>query len=422
MFFCKQKGGPDPLIIIYTIDESGFEQQGLAYSIDGGETYLQYEKNPIIANPDIRDFRDPNVIWYNNQYYVLVLAAGDRVQFYNSTNLIDWEFMSEFGNNPGQGERRGVWECPSIFELDVEPINGEPQKSKWILYVSLNLDNDPGKRGSVTQYFVGHFNGKEFINSNSNNTILWADYGPDNYAGIPLSENLNSKETILISWMSNWMYGSFTPTDQWRGQITLPRKAGIERVQNDYYLTQMPIDRIYKQRDYQNAFMMKTPFTFGELALYKVKDFAPALSKFNLFNIEIKFEIDGKFQSGEFGIRIRNDINEFIRLGYNITTNTYYFDRRNSGASIHENFLRQTENERISDKSRAFEWTLIVDTSTVEFFADNGLNVFSGLFYPTNYFNQIEVYGFKLEADENEKLSQLKISSLTIHPLNTIWK
>lgn len=41
------------MIIIYTIDESGFEQQGLAYSNDG-ETFHQYDKNPIIANPNIR--------------------------------------------------------------------------------------------------------------------------------------------------------------------------------------------------------------------------------------------------------------------------------------------------------------------------------------------------------------------------------
>lgn len=38
------------MIIIYTIDDGGFEQQGLAYSNEG-ETYHQYEQNPIIANP-----------------------------------------------------------------------------------------------------------------------------------------------------------------------------------------------------------------------------------------------------------------------------------------------------------------------------------------------------------------------------------
>ena len=39
----------------------------------------------------------------------MVLAAGDRVQFYNSTNLLNWELLSEFGYNPGQGEKKGVW-------------------------------------------------------------------------------------------------------------------------------------------------------------------------------------------------------------------------------------------------------------------------------------------------------------------------
>ena len=101
--------------------------------------------------------------------------------------------------------RFAAQECPSLMPLDVEPINGESQKKKWLLFVSLNLDNDPAKRGSASQYFVGHFNGKEFINSNSNSTILWADYGPDNYAAIPLSENPDQKEIIMIGWMSNWM-------------------------------------------------------------------------------------------------------------------------------------------------------------------------------------------------------------------------
>ena len=168
--------------------------------------------------------------------------------------------------------------------------------------------------------------------------------------------------------------------------------------------------------------MMKQPFLFKELSVFKLKENASNLAKFNLFNIEIKFEIDGKFSDGEFGVRLLNDANEFVRLGYNISTNNYYFDRRNSGLSIHENFLRKTEFERISDKVRSYEWTIILDTSAVEFFADSGLNVFSGIFYPTNYYNQIEVYGLNLKADENEKLSTLKISSLTVYPLNSIWK
>ena len=204
--------------------------------------------------------------------------------------------------------------------------------------------------------------------------------------------------------------------------MTLPRRVGIERVRNDYHMTQLPIDRIFKQRDYPSSFTLKQPFTFGELSVFKLIDSAPDLSKFNLFNVEIKFEIDGKLTGGEFGVRIRNDLNEFVRLGFNLTSNNYYFDRRNSGVSIHENFLRQSEYMRISDKTRLYQWTIIVDASSAEFFADNGLNIFTGLYYPTASFNQIEVYGFNLKADENEKLSTLKISSMTVYPMNSIWK
>ena len=68
----------------------------------------RFRRDHRLIETNFFSHRDPNVFWYES-YYVMVLAAGDRVQFYNSTNLKDWEFLSEFGNNPGQGERRGVW-------------------------------------------------------------------------------------------------------------------------------------------------------------------------------------------------------------------------------------------------------------------------------------------------------------------------
>lgn len=63
----EQKDGIDPMIIIYTIDDAGFEQQGLAYSTDG-DTYHQYEHNPIIANPNIRDFRFVTFVVLNQNF------------------------------------------------------------------------------------------------------------------------------------------------------------------------------------------------------------------------------------------------------------------------------------------------------------------------------------------------------------------
>lgn len=55
------------------------------------------EGNPVFKNPGIRDFRDPKVTWdATHKQWIMALAAQDRNQFYKSTNLKDWEYLSDF--------------------------------------------------------------------------------------------------------------------------------------------------------------------------------------------------------------------------------------------------------------------------------------------------------------------------------------
>src|ERR1700761_1921329 len=60
--FCKNGGC---LVAIYTGHQPNLhkESQWIAYSNDGGRSYTQYDKNPVI-DLHKRDFRDPNVFWY----------------------------------------------------------------------------------------------------------------------------------------------------------------------------------------------------------------------------------------------------------------------------------------------------------------------------------------------------------------------
>lgn len=91
----------EPLIAIYTLDNNGDESQALAYSLDEGVTWTEYDSNPIVTNPDFKDFRDPNVVSRNGKYY-MALAAGERILFYSGTNLKEWSFLSDFGVAPNQ--------------------------------------------------------------------------------------------------------------------------------------------------------------------------------------------------------------------------------------------------------------------------------------------------------------------------------
>ena len=52
--------GKDAVVGIYT-SAGASQRQSIAYSIDNGRTFTKYENNPVLADPEQRDFRDPKV-------------------------------------------------------------------------------------------------------------------------------------------------------------------------------------------------------------------------------------------------------------------------------------------------------------------------------------------------------------------------
>ena len=208
------------------------ETQGLAYSQDDGQSWTKLPQ-PVLNNPGLKDFRDPKVFWHEpTQQWVMCLACTDRVAFYTSANLTDWNWRSDFSQNPGEG----VWECPDLFELPTG--NGT---SRWVLLVSVTLGGPQG--GSGTQYFVGQFDGQSFVAEHSD--TRWLDWGPDNYAGVTWSQTGTRK--LFVGWMSNWRYANKTPTLGWRGSMTLPRELKLTQVQDRQYLCAPPAPEIDAQ-------------------------------------------------------------------------------------------------------------------------------------------------------------------------------
>ncbi|HWS60197.1 MAG TPA: glycoside hydrolase family 32 protein, partial [Flavobacterium sp.] len=204
--------------------EINTQSQGIAYSLDEGLTWKKYEANPIIKNPNIKDFRDPKMTWDNiHKQWLMVLAAGDKTIFYASKNLKDWELLSDFGKNIGA--HGGVWECPDFFPVHVDGSD----EYKWVLLLSINPGGPNG--GSATQYFVGDFDGKTFTLDKTfsqdikEKQALYIDYGRDNYAGVTWS-NISEVDgrKLFVGWMSNWQYAEKVPTEKWRSSMTIPRE------------------------------------------------------------------------------------------------------------------------------------------------------------------------------------------------------
>lgn len=94
--------GEEAMIAIFTHAGPEGQVQSLAYSLDKGRTWEKYEGNPVMPDPPVADWRDPKVFWYEDtNQWVMSLAAKDKIMFYTSPDLKEWEFASEFGHDGG---------------------------------------------------------------------------------------------------------------------------------------------------------------------------------------------------------------------------------------------------------------------------------------------------------------------------------
>ncbi|OXA50955.1 Levanase [Folsomia candida] len=225
------------------------DPNGMVYM--DGEYHLHYQYNPAdsVWGPmhwGIPDFRDPKVIQYDDKW-ILLLAAGNKVMFYSSTDLKTWEYTSEF----------------------------------------------------ATQYFVGGFDGVNF--NSPQMTPLWMDWGVDNYAAISFF-NEPSGRAVNMGWMNNWDYANGLPTIGWRGQMTLPRVMDLVLVNGQLRLASNPapeLRTLFKNETYQtvpnqvveadqvleiptgNSSLLHTEFTFDTrtMGIGGFVDFAPNFSR-----------------------------------------------------------------------------------------------------------------------------------------------
>ncbi|MBS1668694.1 MAG: glycoside hydrolase family 32 protein [Bacteroidetes bacterium] len=386
------KDGKVPLVAIFTHSDpkgasagrNDFQNQSLAYSLDEGKTWTKYAGNPVLKNPGIVDFRDPKVMWYEPQKkWVMTLATKDRITFYSSLDLKNWTKETEFGKD--KGAHGGVWECPDLFSLDYHG------KKIWVLVVNLN----PGgpNKGSATQYFTGHFDGHQFI-SNSDKT-KWMDYGADEYAGITWSNTGNRK--IFLGWMSNWMYANQVPSVVWRNAMTFPRELKLEQVGNEMYVASQPVKEI--------SGIVENQSNKNKMDAGKPMDLSTMFEKFKVPS-KLDFEL-GKLEN--FSITLSNDENEKLVIGFDKAANQYYIDRTLSGkVDFQKGFAAVHTAPRLSPDKK-LKISILLDVSSIELFADDGLTTMTDIVFPSKPYNHIEFS------------KGLKVKNIKYVALKSIW-
>ncbi|HMR15249.1 MAG TPA: glycoside hydrolase family 32 protein [Mariniflexile sp.] len=404
------KNGIEPIIAMFTYHDmegekagkTNYQSQAIAYSLDEGQTFTKYSKNPVIKNPGIKDFRDPKMVWDSiHKKWLMVLAAGQKIMFYSSSNLKDWKLESDFGE--GIGAHGGVWECPDFFPMVVKGTD----EVKWVLLVSINPGGPNG--GSATQYFVGDFDGNEFRIDNSfendlNNSehkSIWIDYGRDNYAGVTWSNIPDSNgRKLFMGWISNWEYANVVPTETWRSAMTVARQIELQKVNASYRLLFQPVRELTNYRS--TKFKKESIAIKGDTKIIDSK-------AIDLSSTEINFKISNLKNSG-FSFKLTNKQGDTLAFGYNHSNKNFFVDRRKSGkTAFSEKFSDPVSMANRISINPDFIGTIILDKTSIELFFDNGETVMTEIFFPNSPFDKLSI-----EPKDQEFI----LGNIEIHKLN----
>lgn len=368
--------GEAAMVLIFTHHLPWNERQSLVYSTDRGRTWIKHAGNPVLfPPPNTPDFRDPKVFWYGKPetgHWVMSLAAGSTILFYTSPNLIDWTPSGSFGS--GAGATSGVWETPDLFEL---PVADSPAK-RWVLTVGVGSGGPAG--GSGTQYFIGHFDGKTFTSENPSGTILWVDHGADFYALQSWSEAPQGRR-LAIAWLSNWLYALLTPTTTWRGMFSLPRQLSLRQTANGIRLANQPVEEIKTLR--------------GAHAHWQNEMIHPGsnlLSGIAGSMLEIFVDVDIKLPIEHFGLRVRVGNDENTTIGYTVKAQTLYVDRTRSGQTDFEGSFASRHQADLLPVAGKLQLHILVDHSSVEVFANQGMVCFTESIFPAPSSQGLELF------------------------------
>ena len=227
--------GKNTLFIAFTSTGRG---ECLAYSKDGGITFIELPENPVVKHSG----RDPKIIWYQPQQKWVMVVFDDKscdetavtlpqpnspkkhahanMAFYESKNLRQWNRTGAF-TDP---DRSALYECPEMFEL---PILGKPNQSRWILL------------GAQNRYFIGTFNGTTFHKeSGPHGTTHGAFYAAQTFSDVP------DARRIQIGWVRTNMYVQKYPDQITNQAFTLPHEMTLRETMDGLRIFFSPVKEL----------------------------------------------------------------------------------------------------------------------------------------------------------------------------------
>lgn len=367
--------------------------QGLTVSDDHGRSFSYYQGNPVL-DIGYQDFRDPTVIWLEEQKEWLMVVSKtleSKVAFYSSPDLKDWKWLSDFGP---AGRTYRCFECPDFFQLT---INNGPHKGekKWVLVVSVDWDNE--------QYFVGDFDGKTFkAEGLVDETGVYVDCAPDFYASRTFKDfdGTLGGEVYSMGWMSNWTYCRLLPQTYGKGFWSVPRRLSLTDTPEGYRLCQQPKADLTKLRGKNMQF--RGSLNPGITPIKAVGTLG------NTYETEVSFDTSLK---GTFGMNLCVGEGRKLVITYDTESHSLCVDRTQVADFDMKKFER-TCHSKVAPIDNRLKLRIFVDKCAVEIFTEDGLSVFSLATFAADAHTGMELFS----------MQKGRRYDMNVWKMNSIWE
>lgn len=266
----RKSGDEDVIVAFYLRTEIGL---CLAYSNDCGQTFTDYEENPVLDHEGARIdtprpfWHEPTGRWIAPTYDFFDNEKGEKrrcVGFYSSENLKDWKFESRVEQDGWGDELCG---CVDFFQL---PVDGVNQELKWVMVL---IDGS---------YIVGEFDGHVFstlagkpavTDDRTRSLVIQGNY----YATMTW-HNMPTERRVQIAWMRK---EGFYPGMVFNQQMTIPSELTLHSTKDGPRLRMNPIVELESLREKTHEWT-DLALKSGENPLCELKG--------DLFDLEVEFE------------------------------------------------------------------------------------------------------------------------------------
>ena len=223
-----KRGDHDPILLFYTCagDTSRTSAgrpvtQRMAYSTDGGETFVKYPGGPVLEHI-VGLNRDPKVVYYPpKDRYILALYLEERdYGLFASEDLLHWRQIQTV-TLPGDDE------CPDFYPL---ALDGNSEVGKWVFI------------GAHDRYLVGDFDGDLFVPAGEVGRLNWGDcsYAAQSWSGAPDGRHVRTA-----------FFNVSVPGQPFACCMALPQEVSLRTVDGAVKLCVWPVrevERLYRSR------------------------------------------------------------------------------------------------------------------------------------------------------------------------------